>query len=144
VDEPLGGEEPFHYVRGKGSVLALAGDARFVPLLLQDDILYVREAAVYAFSGELHWESGRIPGLGGRHPLLQFRGRGGLALRVRGTLSHVKLERGQTLGIDAAALFGWVGRVVPHAMVGGEGRAIGCTGEGVLLLCDPEGGGAPR
>jgi uncharacterized protein (AIM24 family) len=138
VPEPMGGADPFQQVQGQGAVLSLAGDARFVPLLLHDDIVYVREEAVYAFNGELYWESGRIPGLGDRHPLLQFRGRGGLVLRVRGALSHLKLERGQTLGIDAAALFGWVGRVVPHAMVGGEGRAIGCTGEGVLLLCDPD------
>jgi uncharacterized protein (AIM24 family)/thioredoxin-like negative regulator of GroEL len=143
VEEPLGGADPFYNVHGEGSVLALAGGARFVPLLLHDDIIYVREEAVFAFGGDLHWESGRIPGLGAGHPMLQFRGRGGLALRVRGSLSHIKLERGQTLGVDAAALFGWVGRLVPHAMVGGAGRAIGCTGEGVLLLCDPDGQAAP-
>ncbi|HEY3360131.1 MAG TPA: hypothetical protein VGQ83_43165, partial [Polyangia bacterium] len=145
TEEPLGGETPLYVVRGAGAVLSLpCGRGRFVALTLDDDIVYVREEAVFGFSDELHWEAGRIPGLAAACPMLQLRGRGALALWIEGTLTPVKLERGQSMGVDAAALYGWVGRVVPHALAvpGTGGRHVGCTGEGVLLLQDP--GDTPR
>jgi uncharacterized protein (AIM24 family) len=136
TDDTLGGDQPFYFARGAGSVVSLpASGETFVALRLDDDIVYVREDAVLAFDAELHWESGRIPGVSSC-PMLQFRGRGTIAVRMCGRITPVKLERNQAIGVDAEKLFGWVGRIVPHAVAlgGTSGRHIGCTGEGVLLL----------
>ncbi len=136
------GGTPLHAVSGHGYLVAVPGKKRaFSAVLLDDDILYLREDLVFAFESTLRWESGNVPGLRGKFPIVQFRGDGALAIRMQHdrTLVRVKLPANGVVFIDADRLAGWIGRVIPRAVappVGGPMGAtcIECTGEGIVLV----------
>lgn len=136
------GGAPLHAVNGHGYLIAVPGKKRaFSAVTLDDDILYLREDLVFAFEATLRWESGNVPGLRGKFPIVQFRGDGALAIRVHDDrpLVRVKLPANGVVFIDADRLAGWIGRVIPRAVappVGGPmgSTCIECTGEGIVLV----------
>jgi len=137
------GGPQLHMVSGDGYLIALPGDRVFTAVSLDDDIFYLREDLVFAFQASLRWENGNVPGLRGRFPVVQFRGDGSVALRSGKTLVRVKLPAQGVLFVDATRLAGWIGRVIPRAVVPPGGGPMGevcveCTGEGVVLV-DPIG-----
>jgi hypothetical protein len=133
-------QQPMHAVSGKGYMIAIPPkDQRFSAVLLDDDILYVREDLVFAFESSLRWENGNVPGLRGRFHVIQFRGDGALAVRLGRPLTRVKLPASAMMFVDADRLAGWIGRVIPRAVVSPEGGPLGtmcveCTGEGIVLV----------
>lgn len=133
------GGTPLHSVTGEGYLIAVPGNQTFHAVVLDDDILYLREDLVFAFESSLRWESGNVPGLRGKLPVVQFRGDGALALRVSRPLVRVKLPAQGVVYVDADRLAGWIGRVIPRAVVPPSGGPMGlmcveCTGEGVVLV----------
>jgi hypothetical protein len=135
------GGSPVHVVTGRGYLIAVPGKHTFSAVSLDDDILYLREDLVFAFEASLRWENGNVPGLRGRLPVVQFRGDGALALRLVRPLVRVKLPAQGMVFVDATRLAGWIGRVIPRAVVPPSGGPLGtmcieCTGEGVVLV-DP-------
>jgi uncharacterized protein (AIM24 family) len=137
------GGSQVHSVTGTGYLIALPGDKKFTAVTLDDDILYLREDLVFAFEASLRWENGNVPGLRGKLPVVQFRGDGAVALRTSKPLVRIKLPQQGVVFVEAARLAGWIGRVIPRAVMpaaGGpiEGVCVECTGEGVVLL-DPVG-----
>ncbi len=60
-------------------------------------------------------------------------------MRTRRPIFAVKLDPEETVFVDATALVGWIGRVVPRAVAGEGGPAtyLECTGEGALMLEEP-------
>src|SRR5262249_4607973 len=134
------GAEAMFAAVGRGRVVVAARGARFSLLSLNDDILYVREPMLFAFEESLAWESGRIPGGGTEGArVVQFRGTGRLVLRTARPIYTLKTEE-EPLFVDHATLLGWIGRVVPRQVTGEGGPApyIECSGEGVLLLEEPD------
>lgn len=147
TEEPFDhGGTPLHVVSGRGYVIALPGPAgdqlpapTFAAVSLDDDILYLREDLVFAFEASLRWESGNVPGLRGKLPVVQFRGDGALVIRTTRPLARVKLVAQGVVFIDAERLAGWIGRVIPRAVVPPSGGPLGttcieCTGEGIVLV----------
>jgi len=140
TDEPFDhGGSPLHVVSGHGYLVAVPGKHAFSAVSLDDDILYLREDLVFAFESTLRWESGNVPGLRGKLPVVQFRGDGALALRTARPLVRVKLAPQGIVFIDAERLAGWIGRVIPRAVVPPLGGPMGatcveCTGEGIVLI----------
>jgi len=137
------GGSQVHTVSGSGYLIALPGDRHFTAVTLDDDIFYLREDLVFAFEASLRWENGNVPGLRGRLPVVQFRGDGAVALRTGKPLVRIKLPAAGVVFVEAARLAGWIGRVIPRAVMpaaGGPitGVCVECTGEGVVLL-DPVG-----
>jgi uncharacterized protein (AIM24 family) len=138
TDEPFG--TPMHTVVGKGYLIAVPPkDQRFTAVHLDDDILYLREDLVFAFESTLRWENGNVPGLRGKLHVMQFRGDGALAVRLARPLVRVKLPASGLVFVDAARLAGWIGRVIPRAVVSPDGGPLGttcveCTGEGIVLV----------
>ena len=137
------GGPQLYAVSGRGYLIALQGDRVFTAVTLDDDIFYLREDLVFAFQNSLRWENGNVPGLRGRFPVVQFRGDGSVALRSGKPLVRVKLPAQGLLFVDATRLAGWIGRVIPRAVVPPVGSPMGgmcveCTGEGVVLI-DPIG-----
>lgn len=141
---------PLHTVSGRGylvAVPAVGTTQSFLSVVLDDDILYLREDLVFAFEATLRWESGNVPGLRGKLPVVQFRGDGALAARLIRPLVRVKLPAQGVVFVDADRLAGWIGRVIPRAVVSPTGGPLGtmcveCTGEGVVLI-EPAPEGAP-
>ncbi|MEO7669113.1 MAG: AIM24 family protein, partial [Polyangia bacterium] len=157
---PLGGSgamaseeagQPFFRVTGRGEVFVGAAGGRLVPLLLENDILYVREDRVLAFDGKVQWEYGHVPRGGIR--MLQFRGQGVVVISVAGEPGAVKVTPERSLFVSAPHLLGWIGRVVAHGtgesgsacsdgvprLSGGDlpnlpNHGISCEGEGVVLV----------
>jgi hypothetical protein len=139
------GGDPLSIVSGQGYLVAFPDRGRFTAVYLDDDTLYLREEKVFAFSATLRWENGNIPGLRGKLPVVQFRGDGAVAFRTTKMITPVKLPANDTLFVDANALVGWIGRVIPRAVVQPAGGpmadvCVECTGEGVVLI---ESQGAP-
>ncbi len=133
------GGPPLHSVTGEGYLIAVPGKQTFHAVILDDDILYLREDLVFAFESSLRWECGNVPGLRGKLPVVQFRGDGALAIRVSRPLVRVKLPAQGVIYVDADRLAGWIGRVIPRAVVPPSGGPMGlmcveCTGEGVVLV----------
>lgn len=136
-----GGGSQMHGVSGEGYLIAVPNDRKFTAVTLDDDILYLREDLVFAFETSLRWENGNVPGLRGKLPVVQFRGDGAVALRSSQPLVRVKLPAQGVVCVDARRLAGWIGRVIPRAVVppahGPMGEiCVECTGEGVVLI-DP-------
>jgi tetratricopeptide (TPR) repeat protein len=134
--EPLGrqGGAPYFRLTGGGEIWIAGPVGRWLPLRLADDVLYVREDRVLAFEGALTWEAGEVPNTGLR--MLQFRGRGTVALELPADAIAIKVTDEKPTLISAARLYGWVGRLVPHGerMPGAAPFQLGCQGEGVVLL----------
>jgi hypothetical protein len=133
------GGSQLHAVTGRGYLIAVPGKHAFSAVTLDDDILYLREDLVFAFQASLRWENGNVPGLRGKLPVVQFRGDGALALRLTRPLVRIKLPAQGLVFIDAVRLAGWIGRVIPRAVVPPPGGPLGtmcveCTGEGVVLV----------
>jgi hypothetical protein len=119
----------FVVCQGAGEIWLSCGDG-LIALTLEDDLLYLREDRVAAWSGELTWEAGSLPG---GPPLLQFRGSGRVVMQG-GRLDQVvslRVGEGDLVSVPAARLLGWLGRVVARAT---DQVAVACEGEGVLLL----------
>ena len=133
------GGSQLHAVSGTGYLIAVPGDKKFTAVTLDDDIFYLREDLVFAFEPSLRWENGNVPGLRGRLPVVQFRGDGAVALRTAQPLVRVKLPAQGVVFVDAMRLAGWIGRVIPRAVVPPKHGPMGevcveCTGEGVGLV----------
>jgi len=128
-------------VSGSGYLIAVPGDKTFTAVSLDDDIFYLREDLVFAFESTLRWENGNVPGLRGKLPVVQFRGDGAVALRTAEPLVRIKLPAHGVLLVAAVRLAGWIGRVIPRAVMPPTDGPMGdvcveCTGEGVVLI-DP-------
>jgi hypothetical protein len=126
-------------VSGSGYLVAVPGKHTFSAVTLDDDILYLREDLVFAFESTLRWESGNVPGMRGKLPVVQFRGDGALAFRPARPLVRVKLTSSGVVFVDAERLAGWIGRVIPRAVVPPQNGPMGamcveCTGEGIVLI----------
>jgi tetratricopeptide (TPR) repeat protein len=135
------GGSRLHAVSGNGYLIAVPGDKTFTAVSLDDDIFYLREDLVFAFESTLRWENGNVPGLRGKLPVVQFRGDGAIAIRTTEPLVRVKLPAQGVLLVAAMRLAGWIGRVIPRAVVPPTDGPMGevcveCTGEGVVLI-DP-------
>jgi tetratricopeptide (TPR) repeat protein/uncharacterized protein (AIM24 family) len=140
VSEPFATDgRPMFVVTGKGHLIASPLGGQFTAVQLDDDIFYLREDLVFAFEPHLRWENGHVPGSQARLLMVQFRGTGAVAFRTDHPLLAVKLAPERVLYVDAHALAGWIGRVVPRAVqaAGSPGTSelfVECTGEGVVLV----------
>ena len=78
--------------------------------------------------------------------MLQFRGRGIVALALGEAPVAIKVTEDRPTLLAGARLVGWVGRLVPHgAPLAGRRRGaapfqVVCQGEGVVLLDTPPAG----
>ena len=150
TNEPFAsGERQLYLISGTGHLIASPLGGEFTAVQLDDDIFYLREDVVYAFEPQIRWENGHVPGSRARIPMVQFRGSGAVAFRTPRPLLAVKLAPERVLYIDANALAGWIGRVVPRA-VSPQGTSrlselfVECTGEGVVLVQEEQGANLAR
>ena len=119
------GGAQLHMVTGAGYLIAVPGERQFTAVTLDDDIFYLREDLVFAFEASLRWENGNVPGLRGKLPVVQFRGDGAVALRTAQPLVRIKLPAPASCSSRPTRLAGWIGRVIPRAVVPPSRRTDG-------------------
>jgi uncharacterized protein (AIM24 family) len=147
LDEPLGGHaSPIVELDGKVElVLAARPTHRLVAIALDENALYLREDAVAAFETTVTWDNGRLPaGDGEAIGMVQLRGPGSVvaelpASNTRVRVHAVEVTEGRTLTLRAVDVVGWLGRVVPRALVASEAPLgmrgfVAFSGEGMVLL----------
>jgi Tetratricopeptide repeat/Mitochondrial biogenesis AIM24 len=140
TDEPFSSDgRAMFVVSGNGHLIASPLGGQFTAVQLDDDIFYLREDLVFAFERQVRWENGHVPGSRAQLLMVQFRGSGAVAFRTDHPLLAVKLAPERVLYVDAHALAGWIGRVVPRGVqaAGAAGTSelfVECTGEGVVLI----------
>ncbi|MBK9069541.1 MAG: tetratricopeptide repeat protein [Myxococcales bacterium] len=134
------GDDPVYRISGQGICTWQAPAGKL--LELDEDILYLPEELVLAFSEELRWENGYVPGTNRARSFVQFRGTGTVAV-VWPTLPRgLKVAQRHPQYVVGEALLGWVGRIVPRATHASnlltEKPAVGawleCSGEGVVFV----------
>ena len=127
------------HVSGDGRALLHPGPGKRYELLhLKEDTLFVREDALAAFSSELFWENGKIPGAGGSGPgVVLFRGTGFVALGLSNMIQAVEVHRNAPVIVRMSNLLGWTAEVVPQLHKDHPGSPDGvfvkCAGPGTVL-----------
>ena len=144
---PLGTpESPFLRLAGQGQLMlhtpqeevSVAPRAHPIPLILEDDVFYVREDRVVAFDAALGWEAGQIPRLG--LSFLQFHGRGQVTVLAHHEVLAVKVTAKTPTQMSSRHVLGWWGRLVGQGTVNEDSAAaqppldLTCEGDGVVLL----------
>lgn len=131
---------PLLQASGDGRILMLSEPSLHFELLqLKENTLFIREDSLSAFSADLFWENGNIPGLSAKGPpMVLFRGNGFVALSLPGTVQAMQVHSTNPTTIRLEHLLGWTAEVVPqiesrHPGMPGD-TLIRCTGPGMALL----------
>lgn len=140
-DEPVGGAAaPLRTFSGHGElVLGPAKGRRLLALSLEEDPLYLREEILVGFETTLNYESGRLAlGDGDVAHLIQLRGRGEVVVAFPAEQIALEVTPERALIIRGSALLGWIGRIVPRALLPSEAPAgahgfVSLVGEGMVL-----------
>ncbi len=126
-----------HVVRGRGRLVLAAAGATHLVLQLEDEMAYVREECLAAFTDDLAWENGQIATPAGMAlRLASFRGTGTVAIRAAGAVRRLSV-RVDGVTVDPAAIVGWTGRLLPRSVPrpgGSEMALLHLAGDGSLLV----------
>ncbi len=143
IDEPLGGpSSPIYEVTGKGELVLGPPLGRHLRPVLADDgePLYLREDVVSAFEIAVGYENGRLAvGDGEAISMLQLRGKGVIVASLPERVSAIEITPDRSAALRALAVLGWVGRIVPRALLPSEAPAgvrgfVSFAGEGMVLI----------
>ncbi len=136
---PLGGTtDPLWKVSAPVDLIVCCDEQEVHVLEVEDAPLFVEESRVLAFDGTLRYQSAELP-LGRQSGMVvQFRGKGAVALRTRSEPTALAVS-GEELRVDPPRLVGWTGRLFP---TGGRGTApysvaaprLVFRGDGVVLV----------
>ena len=134
-----GGHQVLH-ASGDGRILMHPGpDKRYELLHLKEDTLFVREEALAAFSSDLFWENGNIPGVGSAGPgVVLFRGTGFVSMALPTMVQAMEVHRSAPLRVRLTHLLGWTAEVVPQLEKEHLGSPdevqVSCAGPGMVLI----------
>ncbi len=104
--------------------------------LTGDFPFYFHERLVYAFSGELKWENGRLPspGEGDDLYLVQFRGEGSVVVVTDGEVYKLSLEE-EPIYLPLNSFIGWGGDILPAFVEDSAGNfQVELSGKGVVFF----------
>ena len=142
ADEPLGGlTSPLVEITGKGElILAPTAGFELAALAIDEDPLYLREDVITGFEVSVAYENGRLPvGDGEAIAMVQLRGPGTVVASFPEKVVSIEVSDARSTAIRASAVLGWVGRVVPRALLSSEAPAgargfVAFSGEGLVLI----------
>ncbi|WP_375760013.1 tetratricopeptide repeat protein [Corallococcus exercitus] len=144
TDKPFGeGDQAMVRARGQGTLhLEPSAGQQLVPVVLDDESVYLRDACVFAFEEPVVFENGRVPSeLAQDLDLVHLRGQGRVLLSLSGPLRSVPVAMDQPVTVPLTHLVGWVGNLTPRvvplvASAGGETLrgAVELGGEGFALI----------
>ncbi len=130
-------------ITGEGQLLFSPNNGKIHLFLLEDEMLYLAESNIFAFQEGISWENGRIQGKGSEDiDLVQFKGRGIIALATKSKLASIQLAYTSPLLVDVSSLIGWYGKILPKIIAliapseGARGKKnmVELNGEGCVLL----------
>ena len=141
-EEPLGGpSSPIVEITGKGEiVLGAARGQRLEPIQIEEEPFYLREDALAGFETSVAYENGRIPvGDGEAIGMVQLRGPGCVVAQLPEGTTALEIIEARTTAVRAGLVLGWVGRLLPRALLASEAPAgargfVAFTGEGMVLV----------
>ena len=141
-DEPLGGAaSPILEITGKGEIVLGPEIAqRLEAIQLEDDPFYLREDALVGFETSVAYENGRLPvGDGEAIGMVQLRGPGTVIAQLPQGSTALEIIDARTTAVRAGTVLGWLGRLVPRALLAGEAPAgargfVAFAGEGMVLV----------
>ncbi|NOK07716.1 tetratricopeptide repeat protein [Corallococcus exercitus] len=144
TDKPFGeGDQAMVRARGQGTLhLEPSSGRQLVPVVLDDESVYLRDACVFAFEEPVVFENGRVPSeLAQDLDLVHLRGQGRVLLSLSGPLRSVPVAMDQPVTVPLTHLVGWVGNLTPRvvplvAPAAGETLrgAVELGGEGFALI----------
>ncbi|NOK35156.1 tetratricopeptide repeat protein [Corallococcus exercitus] len=144
TDKPFGeGDQAMVRARGRGTLhLEPSSGRQLVPVALDDESVYLRDACVFAFEEPVVFENGRVPSeLAQDLDLVHLRGQGRVLLSLSGALRSVPVAMDQPVTVPLTHLVGWVGNLTPRvvplvASAAGETLrgAVELGGEGFALI----------
>lgn len=121
--ESFGGVgSPVVHVSGEGQlILGPRPGRKIAPLLLQDEMCFVREDVLLGWDFELTYENGRLAtGEGESVAIVQLRGTGAVLLEAIGDVLPLEVQGGRGLTVRREVVLGWFGRLVPRALAPNE------------------------
>lgn len=130
-------------ISGEGQLLFSPKNEKIHLFLLEDEMLYLTESNIFGFQEGISWENGRIHEKGSEDiDLIQFKGRGIIALATKSKLASIQLAYTSPLLVDVSSLIGWYGKILPKviALIAPSEGAMGkknmveLKGEGCVLL----------
>ncbi|MBN8228237.1 tetratricopeptide repeat protein [Corallococcus macrosporus] len=144
TDKPFGeGDQAMVRARGQGTLhLEPLTGRQLVPVVLDDESVYLRDACVFAFEEPVVFENGRVPSeLAQDLDLVHLRGQGRVLLSLTGPLRSVPVAMDLPVTVPLTHLVGWVGNLTPRvvplvASAGGQTLrgAVELGGEGFALI----------
>jgi hypothetical protein len=142
LDEPLGGAaSPMVLLTGAGYLaLAPRPEHRLVPIRLDGEFVYVREACLVGFDGALSYENGRLAAFeGDAVSMVQVRGRGCVVIEIAAPIASVEVQSDHTAILARTIVLGWTGRLLPTELPAEEAPAgvrglVSFAGEGTVLI----------
>ncbi len=108
--------------------------------MLEEDHFYLREEALIGFETSVAYENGRLPaGDGEAIGMVQLRGPGTVVAQLLESTSALEIIDARTTAVRAVLVLGWIGRLVPRALLASEAPAgargfVAFTGEGMVLV----------
>lgn len=133
--------DPIMQITGVGDVL-LNDEFKSV-FRIEEEVLYAVEEAVSAFDGAVKFENGSLQTGGEDINLVQFKGRGVVALRGSAPLRSLAVKNGAPLLMDPHVIAGWYGKLMPSPKAveispGKTMNLLELRGDGqVLFRCRP-------
>ncbi|MHB8874964.1 MAG: tetratricopeptide repeat protein [Myxococcaceae bacterium] len=146
TEKPFGeGAARMTRVTGNGVALVEASDRTFLPVDLDDESGYFREAVVFAFEEAVAFENGRVPSeVPPDLDLVHLRGKGKVLLVLEGPVRSLEVKMDAPVTVPLAHLAGWHGQVTPKVVpiawdeAGKVVRtAVELSGEGFALFSMP-------
>jgi uncharacterized protein (AIM24 family) len=142
LDEPLGGAaSPIVELSGRGElVLGPHAGRRLLPMVLDDEPLYLREDLVCGFEATVGFESGRLAiGDGDAMTMVQLRGLGAVIVTLPEPTRTIEIVEGRSTTVRASAVLGWMGRLAHRVLGPAEAPArargyLSFAGEGMVLV----------
>ncbi len=140
--EALGGSrDPLVSLIGSGRViLSPAAGTRLFLADAESQDLYLLESALVAFEPEIDYETGRLDPHREEAPVVvRLAGKGTAIGRSKSPIRSFAVSSERPAFVQASAVVGWVGRLLPRMVPAVEAPAglsslVGFTGEGAVLL----------
>ena len=148
TDKPFGwGPARMHRLVGTGTAWLGVMGRTFLAVDLGDESVYLREDWVFGFEEPVMFENGRVPSeVAPDLDLVHLSGVGQVLLALPGPLRSTEVRHDAPVTVPLQNWVGWQGQLSPRVVAlgweGPEGTpapAVELSGEGVALLCVPNG-----